>query len=207
MSRLLRVLEALSEAEFGTSRPAELVGGRVLPLLGQGPRRLLGLASLLVDLAPLLGRWRTFTSMGLEDRRRWLRGLSPAGLVADMLGLLEFLLLAVYYVDRGAAESIGYRREERIPPASECRQPRLSSRRPGREYDVVVVGSGAGGAVAASRLAGLGFRVALFEAGPEPGAGELVEEHPVFRALKYYWDGGLTFTWGTPLLASPTGGF
>ncbi len=204
--RLLRVLEALSEAELGTRRPAEVVGERVLPILGPAPRRALNLAARLVDLAPLLGKWRTFTSMRIEDRREWLRGLKPTGLVADMVGLLEFLVLALYYVDRGAAESIGYRRWERLPPLSSCSQPRLSSSRgPRGRYDVVVVGSGAGGAVAAWRLASLGYRVALFEAGPEPRAEELVGEHPVFRALKYYWDAGLTFTWGTPVVSLPYG--
>lgn len=206
MRHLLRVLAALSEAWLGTRRPAEVASERVVPLLGAGPRRTLGIAARLVDLAPLLRRWRTFTSMRVEERREWLKSVKPAGLVSEMLGLLEFLALALYYVDEGTAGSIEYRRRERLPPLETCSQPGISSSgKPRGRYDVVVVGSGAGGAVAAWRLASLGFSVALFEAGPEPNAEELWVEHPVFKALKYYWDGGLTFTWGSPVISLPYG--
>jgi choline dehydrogenase-like flavoprotein len=70
-------------------------------------------------------------------------------------------------------------------------------------YDAIVIGSGAGGAIVAWRLSQRGIRVALFEAGPEPNS--LREDHPVIKAVKYYWDNGLTFTMGKPSISLPFG--
>jgi choline dehydrogenase-like flavoprotein len=56
--------------------------------------------------------------------------------------------------------------------------------------DVVVVGSGAGGAVAAANFAAAGMETVLIEAGPEVKREEMTRNAPHFLA-KYYWEGGL----------------
>ncbi|MCE4600916.1 MAG: GMC family oxidoreductase [Desulfurococcales archaeon] len=204
--RLLAVLRSLSEAELGTVRPVEVFGEKMIPVIDRGPRKLLNTASLLVNLAPLKSKLKTFNRLSVEERREWLERLSPESLISDLIGMFEFLLLAAYYTDEGEAGKIGYRRSNRLPPVTECRHVELSaSKGPGESYDVVVVGSGAGGAVVAWSLSREGYRVAVFEAGPEPRLEELYGEHPVYRALKYYWDSGLTFTWGVPSISLPFG--
>ena len=64
------------------------------------------------------------------------------------------------------------------------------------ECDAVVVGSGAGGAVAALNLAAAGQRVVVLEAGPEVRPQDMTRDAPRFLA-RYFWDGGLRLIGGT----------
>ncbi len=62
--------------------------------------------------------------------------------------------------------------------------------------DAVVVGSGAGGAVAAANLARAGLRTVVVEAGPVIGPAEMTRDAPIFMA-RYFWEGGLRMIGGT----------
>ncbi len=64
------------------------------------------------------------------------------------------------------------------------------------ECDAVVVGSGAGGAVAALNLAQAGMRVVVLEAGPEVKPPDMTRDAPRFLA-RYFWEGGLRLIGGT----------
>jgi choline dehydrogenase-like flavoprotein len=64
------------------------------------------------------------------------------------------------------------------------------------EADVVVVGSGAGGAVAAANLARAGLSVVVIEAGPRVGPEDMTRDAPRFMA-RYFWEGGLRMIGGT----------
>ncbi|MGZ3699537.1 MAG: GMC family oxidoreductase N-terminal domain-containing protein [Bdellovibrionota bacterium] len=69
-------------------------------------------------------------------------------------------------------------------------------------YDYVIVGSGAGGAVAAKELAEGGAKVAILE----EGAYHREHRDPAFQAIRrLYRDQGLTTTLGSPIIAVPTG--
>lgn len=58
------------------------------------------------------------------------------------------------------------------------------------DADVVIVGSGAGGAIAASNFAEAGFKTVLVEAGQQILPEDMTRDAPAFLA-KHFWEGGL----------------
>jgi choline dehydrogenase-like flavoprotein len=71
--------------------------------------------------------------------------------------------------------------------------------------DVVVVGSGAGGAMAARTLARAGRRVIVVEEGRRWSVQEFRTGHPLDRFARLYRDAGATFALGSPPVAMPIG--
>ncbi len=72
------------------------------------------------------------------------------------------------------------------------------------DADAVVIGSGAGGAVAAANLAASGMRTVLIEAGPRVVESDMTRNGPEFLS-KFYWEGGLRMLTGSGAYPSMAG--
>jgi choline dehydrogenase-like flavoprotein len=70
--------------------------------------------------------------------------------------------------------------------------------------DAVVVGTGAGGPVAAANLARAGMKVVIIEAGPVVRPEDMRQDPPSFLA-KYYWEGGMRLLGGSAQIPTMQG--
>ncbi|MBI4729773.1 MAG: GMC family oxidoreductase [Acidobacteria bacterium] len=169
------------------------------------------------DATPLLaGRPRLFHQLSPEERDRWIgaTGDSSFRLRREALGGLQALIQLAYASHPRIAAAIGYDGSPAVPVDWDRIAPpvRLPVRqypeiRPGQdiEADVAIVGSGAGGAVAADALARAGLRVVLIEEGGAFNREDFRTGRPADRLMRLYRDDGLTVTIGTPIVALPMG--
>ena len=126
----------------------------------------------------------------------------------------ELLLMAKIFTTLGYA--VDPRVEERIGLETSCRLADGSLPEPagslgdtapagdGEECDVVIVGSGAGGAVAAATLAEAGLDVIVLEAGDHYNRDSYPSD-PLEAIASLYRDGGLTIAEGRPPIPVPVG--
>ena len=153
--------------------------------------------------------WR-FSRLDLDARESFLRRME-----ASRLGLYhDLLLMAKVFATLGYA--IQPRVQERIGVESSCRLDDdslperagpLGETEPGgdgEECDVVIVGSGAGGAAAAATLTEAGLDVLVLEAG-ESFDRESYPREPLEAIASLYRDGGLTIAEGRPPIPVPVG--
>jgi choline dehydrogenase-like flavoprotein len=124
----------------------------------------------------------------------------------------ELLLMAKVFTTLGSA--IAPEVEQRIGFTTSCRlddgtlpEPagplgETDPASPGEECDVVIVGSGAGGAVAAATLAEAGLDVIVLEAGESFNRDSYPAE-PLDAIARLYRDGGLTIAEGRPPIPVP----
>jgi choline dehydrogenase-like flavoprotein len=181
--------------------------GRLLDNLPARSRRQVGLGIQAFERLPF--PWR-FSRLRLEDRKAYLREMDAAatGLRRDLLLLLKLLTSVGYAGDERVRAAVGFEPacglaegQEPSPPSS---LGDLEPQLPGEDCDVVVVGSGAGGATAASVLAEAGLDVIVLEAGPHLDRRSYPEE--LVDALgALYRDGGMTVAEGRPAVPLPVG--
>jgi choline dehydrogenase-like flavoprotein len=151
--------------------------------------------------------WR-FSRLDPAAREDFLRGIE-----ASRFGLYhELLLMAKVFATLGSA--VAPEVEQRIGFSVACQladgsQPEpagpLGETKPGEdgeECDVVIVGSGAGGAVAAATLAEAGLQVIVLEAGGSFNR-ESYPREPLDAIASLYRDGGLTIAEGRPPIPVP----
>lgn len=158
---------------------------------------------------------RLFHQLTLAEREAWIADTdrSKLRLRRDALAGLATIVLLAYASSEKVRARIGYDGAPLLPVDWDGIAPPV--RLPVRQYpdaragdieaDVVIVGTGAGGAVAAETLAVAGLRVVLLEEGPAANREDFKDQPFVDRMTRLYRDNGLTVTIGSPVIALPMG--
>jgi len=151
--------------------------------------------------------WR-FSRLDLATREGFLERMegSRFGLYHELLLMAKTFTTLGYAVDARVEERLGLETSCRIgggpPPEPAGPLGDLEPAGDGEECDVVIVGSGAGGAVAAATLAEAGLDVIVLEAGQsynrDSYPGDRIE-----AISSLYRDGGLTIAEGRPPIPVP----
>ncbi|HEU5142464.1 MAG TPA: GMC family oxidoreductase [Solirubrobacterales bacterium] len=198
-------LDGLPAAE----REVDVAGpvGRFLPSLSPRALRQIRLALRAFEWLPF--PWR-FSRLDVAAREDFLRRMerSRFGLYHQLLLLAKTFTTLGYAVDPAVEARIGIETACRLddgsePPASGG----LGEVRPSgpvEECDVVIVGSGAGGAAAATVLAEAGLDVIVLEAGAAYNRDSYPRDQ-LQAIASLYRDGGLTIAEGRPPIPVPVG--
>ena len=153
--------------------------------------------------------WR-FSGLTPAAREDFLRRMERSRLaIHHELLLMAKVLTTVGYAASPVVEArIGTSRSCRLAGGGSLPEPDpLGETWPSattEECDVVIVGSGAGGAVAAATLAEAGLDVIVLEAGESFDRGSYPED-PLAAISALYRDGGLTIAEGRPQVPIPVG--
>jgi choline dehydrogenase-like flavoprotein len=196
-----------AEAEIPVAEPL----ARYLSGLPAGSLRRIKLALFVFERLPF--PWR-FSRASLEARQDFLRRLdaSPRALFSNLLLFLKVLAGLGYGNNPRVREAVGYEARCGIREGSTAPRPDpdpaplgdLNAPIGGEDCDVLVVGSGAGGAVAAAILAEAGLDVIVLEAGPYLDRRTYPDE-PLEALTALYREGGLTVAEGVPSIPVPVG--
>jgi choline dehydrogenase-like flavoprotein len=151
--------------------------------------------------------WR-FSRLDRGAREDFLRRMerSRFGLHHELLLMAKTFTTLGYAIDPRVEEKLGLETSCRVgegsPPEPAGPLGELEPTAEGEECDVVVVGSGAGGAVAAATLAEAGLDVIVLEAG-NSYTRDSYPENPLDAIASLYRDGGLTIAEGRPPIPVP----
>lgn len=199
----------VSSAEVGVA--AEL--DALLERFDRRSRRMLRLLASVARFAPLLaGRRATLAGLSRSRREAYLREvMARPGLDQEVIVNLRALCAMVYGGDPRFRAYVGdhnqpYKPDLPVPPERElpvlC-HPELAASED-VECDVLVVGSGAGGATVAREFARHGLDVVIVEDGGPVRRADF-RGRALHRVVEYYRDNGLTSTFGGSTIAVPMG--
>ena len=153
---------------------------------------------------------RPFRMLGAQAREAYLEGCETSRIRQrrEALIALKALILMFFCSDDRIKPLIGYdgqpyKKVDRDPGVVELAvtQPDIGFY---ETADAVVVGSGAGGAVAAKELAEAGLKVIVLEEGEHVDRRDFTGSPPE-RLRRFYRGNGLTFTIGVPAISLPIG--
>jgi choline dehydrogenase-like flavoprotein len=153
--------------------------------------------------------WR-FSRLGVEARTEYLAKMERSRFAPyrDLLLLVKLLAMIGWARDERVRHAVGY--EARCAVREDAPQPQipplgdLRPRGDGEECDVAIIGSGAGGAAAASVLAQAGLDVLVLESGPYVDHAGYPTD-PLEGLPLLYRDGGMTIASGKPAIPVPVG--
>lgn len=186
--------------------------GLEVVLAGLDAPMLAGLKTALraLDLLALVrGRLR-FGDLAIDVRRGIVGRLATAPSTRGLVGALSAPIKAAHFGRRDYLDAVGYPRAEAPrpePPTREQASITPVDALPGEldvEADVVVIGTGAGGATIAALLAERGYAVAIVEEGAFVPRHELAGE-PMDRVRRLWRASGATWTVGRPPILVPRG--
>jgi choline dehydrogenase-like flavoprotein len=195
--------------------PVAAAIAELYPTLAPRARATVRLAIRAFELSPFP---RRFSSLGPGRATRHIERMetSRLGLRRDLALLLKTLTSMAFCRDERVLAAVGAKpgcersgegERERAGPstaAAPLEPGALVAPEGEEECDVVVVGSGAGGAAAARVLAEAGLSVVVLEEGPYLSAREFSPD-PWAALRTLYRDGGLTFCEGRPAIPVPLG--
>ncbi len=159
-------------------------------------------------------RWRPFTKLSRKRQQAYLRMWQYSWWLPKKVvrRFLESLIELIYYADPRVAAACGWQAPTGRPAAPMSLPFEQVLRGPTRQQrgelrisaEIVVIGSGAGGAVVAETLASLGHEVVILEEGDVIDASQFRGD--IMTATEaMYRDAGTTVTYGWPLILVPYG--
>lgn len=155
-----------------------------------------------LDLASRLLTGRRLNGLDADRREAVCAVVSSRALGAQLVEALKFPALLAAGTDRLEGD-LATETPGRPEPILDCVR---SDEWPScTTADAVVIGSGAGGAMAARTLARAGMSVVIVEEGRRFTAAEFRERPPLDRFLELYRDGGASLALGRPPVLLPTG--
>jgi choline dehydrogenase-like flavoprotein len=153
--------------------------------------------------------WR-FSRISVDARSAYLAKMegSRFALYRDLLLLAKLLSMVGWARDERVRRAVGFEAScavrEGTPEPAPTDLGDIEPRGEGEECDVAIVGSGAGGAVAAATLAAAGLDVLVLEAGPYVDRASYPTD-PLDGLPLLYRDGGMTIATGKPAIPVPVG--
>jgi choline dehydrogenase-like flavoprotein len=190
------------------------VVGTVAALLGRAPARVRLATRLAFVLFELSTFPRRFSRLDTRRRATHLAGIDagPNGLRRELLLLLKSLVTFAYARDPAVAAAVGVEarcrraadEQEIVRPAPGLDRRTMAPAEAVERCDVVVVGSGAGGAAAARTLAERGLEVIVVEQGAYHDASSYSSD-PLEALSTLYREAGLTVCEGRPAIPLPLG--
>jgi hypothetical protein len=205
---LTGVCAALLPPERGGPDPRQ-VAGQVESYAARLPieaRHGLRAGVAMLNMTSVVSTGHTLLRNGPDERARALSRLERHPTTSQALEGVKALVLLVYGAHRHGGELLT--RWQAVPPVRPDAELNVTSSAwwPSRSScDAVVIGSGAGGAMAARTLARAGLDVLVVEEGRRFTVDEFRHRHPIDRFAALYRDGGATAALGRPPVVLPIG--